>query len=117
MSKIEEIIDEKTEEKAEEKTEEINPYVVKFDKAYTFERKEYSEIDLSNIENLNGFSLLEADKMFIAKGFVDVLKEINIGYCLIIAHIVSDKPFEFFAGLRANETIKIKNLVSGFLFQ
>jgi len=102
-----------------EKTETIEPndYMVKFNKPYRFEGQEYTEIDLSGVTEAKTSTLIQADKLFLSKGFVDALKEVNVQYCMIVASLTTEKPIEFFENLRANEAIKIKNVISGFLFQ
>lgn len=104
-------------EKVEKVAETESKYLVKFDKPYKFEGNEYTEIDLCNIENLTAIKMMEADKIFASKGYVDPLKEVNLAYSLIVAYLMTDKPLEFYTNLRANEAMKIKNVVSGFLFQ
>lgn len=91
--------------------------VVKFNEPYLFEGQEYTEVDLSEVGEATTNTLMQADKLFLAKGIVDAFKEVNVQYCMIIASLKTEKPIEFFENLRANEAIKIKNIVSGFLFR
>jgi len=90
--------------------------VVKFSKPYKFEGNEYTEVDLSGLENLKTTDLIEADKIFMVSGQVAMVKEMNVGYACILAAKVSSKPIEFYQGLPAREAIKVKNMVTSFLF-
>lgn len=92
-----------------------NKYLIKFNKPYIFEGTEYKEIDLIGLEELTTNDLAAADMIYIQKGIADPAKEISVIYCAIIASIITKKPLEFFEKLKAPESIKIKNMVSGFL--
>lgn len=91
-------------------------YIVKFNKPFKFEGAEYKEVDLSGIEGLKTKDLAEADKVFISTGQVAVMNEMSTGYACIVASIVSKKPVDFFEELPAKEGIKIKTLISSFLY-
>lgn len=93
-------------------------YTIEFNKPYEFEGTKHTEVDLSEIESLSTKDLADIDKVFNtqAQGNIEVLKEMNIVYSCIVAAKVTQKPIEFFQGLPANEGIKIKNMVTGFLY-
>ncbi len=88
---------------------------LKFKKPYTFEGKEYKEIDLSGIESLSTKDLLEADKKFNASGQMALMNEMTTGYSVIIASKATSLPVEFFENLPASEGLKVKNTVMNFL--
>lgn len=90
-------------------------YIITFQKPYKFEEKDYTEIDLSNLEKLTTKDLVEADTQFSAEGNFAVMNEMSIGYTAIVAAKVTQKPIEFFHSLPANEGIKVKNIIMGFL--
>lgn len=92
-------------------------YLVKFNKPYTFEGNQYTEVDLARIESMTVKDLAEAEKLFTLQGNVAALNEMSIAYACIIASIATNKPDAFFTGLPANEGIKIKNLVLNFFFE
>lgn len=92
------------------------PYKVKFSKSYSFEGKDYTEIDLSDIKNLTGKDLTAAEQIFASSGNMAPITEMSIGYACIIAHKATNKPKEFFENLPANEAIKVKNVVMGFFY-
>lgn len=89
--------------------------IVIFNKPYSFEGKEYKEVDLSKLEDLTGEDLLEADKQFTASGQFAVMTEMTMGYCFILASIATGKPVEFFQKLPAKDAMKVKGTVMGFL--
>lgn len=88
-----------------------------FKKPYTFEGKEYAEVDLSGMENLTAKDLADADKMFISSNQIAVMNESSLGYACIIAHKVTKLPVEFFENLPAKEAIKLRNTVSNFFYR
>lgn len=92
-------------------------YKLKFKKPYKFEGEEYKEIDLQNIEDLSTRDLLDADKAFNTSGQMALMNEMATGYSLIIASKATKLPIEFFENLPANEGLKVKNIVMGFLNQ
>ncbi|CAI3224202.1 conserved hypothetical protein [Clostridium neonatale] len=93
-----------------------NELYVKFNRIYTFDGEEYSGIDLSGLEELTANDMIWAQKQFERKGGASVLIEMNMEYCLFIASRACKKPVEFFAGLKMNEAVRIKNKITGFLF-
>lgn len=100
-----------------EKTREPeNDYVLRFAKPYTFEEETFTEVDLSDIERITAADMIATQKMMTKGGTVDMLPEMSVQYACIIAARISGKPIEFFTGLPAREAIKLKNLVSGFIF-
>lgn len=96
--------------------EKENEFLIKFNKPYTFEGKEYNGIDLSGVEKLSTEDLAEADKTFIATGQVAVMNEMSTGYACILASKAANKPIEFFEKLPAKEGVKVKTIIANFLF-
>lgn len=91
-------------------------YLITFKKPYTFEGKEYTEIDLENIENLKANDLVAADKFFASRGQMAAMNEMSVGYACIIASKATTQPLEFFENMPANEAIKLKNKVASFFY-
>lgn len=89
--------------------------IVTFNKPYTFEGKEYKEVDLSGIEDLTGNDLLEVDKISSAANAVALVPEMTLSYNAAIAARVSKQPIEFFYQLPAKDALKVKNAVMTFL--
>lgn len=100
----------------ENETEDENKFLLKFGKPYTFEGEKYEEIDLSGLENLTAADMIVAQKQTSKGGNVDIIPEMSLQYACIVAARVSKKPIEFYTGLPAKEAIKLKNLVTGFLY-
>lgn len=90
--------------------------LVKFSQPYTFEGKEYTEIDLSVIENIDAEQLCEAEKMFETGGNFSALKEMNLAYALTVAAVVTQMPIEFYKKLPGKDALKVKNAVSSYFF-
>lgn len=86
-----------------------------FKKPYTFEGKEYTEVDLRGLETLKTSDLAEADRLFNTSGQFSVMNEMAVGYTCILASKASELPVEFFESLPAPEGLKVKNKVMGFL--
>lgn len=91
-----------------------NEYLITFKKPFTFEGKEYKEVDISGIEKLTTGDLIEADGQFGNTGQFAVMNEMTTGYACIVAAQSSDKPIEFFQQLPAVEGVKLKRIVMGF---
>lgn len=103
------------ETKIENVVNETEKRIVKFSKPYTFEGSEYTEVDLTEIDNLTGEDLINADKIFSSTGQMAMVNEVNLGYLLIVASTATKKPISFFEKLPARDTIKVKNTVLTFL--
>ena len=91
--------------------EEENDLVLRFAKPYTF-----TEVDLSGLENITAADMIATQKQMTKGGSVDMLPEMSLQYATIIAARITGKPIEFFTRLPAREAIKLKNIVSGFIF-
>lgn len=90
--------------------------ILHFAKPYTFEEETFSEVDLSRLENITAADMIAAQKQMSKGGTVNILPEMSLQFACIIAARISDKPIEFFTGLPAKEAMKLKNMVSGFIF-
>lgn len=102
-----------------EQTEDIeeSSMIVKFKKPYHFEGKEYTELDLSCMDNLTGADMIAVNKiMQRTSGGIDVMPEVSVEYAFHFAARAAKLPVEFFTSLPPKEAIKVKNRVMGFLF-
>ena len=91
--------------------------VIKFKKPYTFEKKEYTEIDLSGMDDLTGADMIAVNKiMKRGGGGIDVMPEVSVEYACYFAARATKQPVEFFMNLPPRELMKVKNRVMGFLF-
>ena len=91
-------------------------FVIHFGKPYTFEEETFTEIDLSGLENITAADMIATQKQMTKGGTVDMLPEMSLQYACIIAARITGKPIEFFTGLPAREAVKLKNVVSGFIY-
>lgn len=96
--------------------EKENNLILRFAKPYTFEEETCTEVDLSGLENITAADLIAAKKQMSKGGSVDMIPEMSLEHATILASRVTGKPIEFFTRLPAREAIKLKNIVSGFIF-
>ena len=90
--------------------------VLKFKKPYKFEGREYTEVDLSAMEDMTAADLCAVGKIMTRLGIVNPVAEMTVDYAIYMAARASGKPVEFFKGLPPKEGIKLKNMVTGFLY-
>ena len=99
-----------------EETEDVG-MVIKFKKPYVFEKKEYTELDLSGMDDLTGADMIAVNKyMQRTSSGIDVMPEVSLEYACVLASKAAKLPIEFFTGLPPREAMKVKNRVMGFLF-
>lgn len=89
--------------------------VIKFKKPYEWEGKTYTEIDLSALERLTGEDMVEINNLLGSRGRLPVLQEMSLEYAQEMAAHVTGMPIEFFKGLPAKKSMKLKNIVSNFI--
>lgn len=110
--------DREDQEGGEERGGEEENLVLKFKKPYVFEGKEYTELDLSGLEDTKEKDL-EAVAKAVAKknpGLNAASVEMTMAYSKMLAQRVTKKPLEFFERLPAKEAMNLKGIVVGFLF-
>ena len=92
--------------------------VLRFGKPYKFGGQEYTEVDLSGLEDVTAGVLENVGKIAAKKnpGMNPALQEISLTFCTYLAQRVAKLPLEFFTGLPAKEAIKLKTLVTNFLY-
>lgn len=99
-----------------EENDELN-MVIKFKKPYHFEGKEYTEVDLSGMDDLTGADMIAVNKiMSRGSAGIDVMPEVSVEYAFYLAARAAKLPVEFFMNLSPRESMKVKNRVMGFLF-
>lgn len=99
-----------------EAAESENDYILRFAKPYTFEEEVITEVDLSGIEDITAADMIAAQKVISKGGTVEIMPEMSLQYACVIASRVTKRPIEFFTGLPAKEAMKLKNIVTGFIF-
>lgn len=93
-----------------------NENILKLNKTYKFEGKEYDEIDLSGLENLTASDMIKAQRVLERSGTFSVIPEMTLEYACIIAANATKQPVEFFNGLSPKDAIKVKNRVTSFFY-
>lgn len=87
-------------------------HVMRLAKPYYFKGKEYTEIDLNGLANLNSLNESEAENRMAREGFMITETSFNYLHACILASMATGLPEEFFTGLPLYETLKIKNAVN-----
>lgn len=97
--------------------EDDDSLIIKLKKPYKYEKKEYTEIDLSGLEGLSAADMIAVNKYMdrTATG-VQVMPEVSLEYACVLASKATKMPIEFFTSLPPKQAIKVKNRVMGFLF-
>ena len=92
--------------------------VLRFGKPYKFGGQEYTEVDLSGLEDVTAGVLENVGKIAAKKnpGMNPALQEMSLTFCTYLAQRVAKLPLEFFTGLPAKEAITLKTLVTNFLY-
>ena len=92
--------------------------VLRFGKPYKFGGQEYTEVDLSGLEDVTAGVLENVGKIAAKKnpGMNPALQEMSLTFCTYLAQRVAKLPLEFFTGLPAKEAIKLKALATNFLY-
>lgn len=90
--------------------------LIKFNKPFKFEGKEYTEIDLSGLEDMSAADMIAVNKLMARTSGVDVMPEVSLEYAVNLAARAAKQPIEFFTALPMKEAMKVKNRVMGFLF-
>lgn len=91
--------------------------LITFEKPYMFETKNYKDIDLSKLDDLTTDDLMTAERIYNRSGGTAINPETSLLYSVILAHLASDMPIEFFGKLPAKESLKIKKEVYNFFYR
>ena len=90
--------------------------IIKFSRKYTFEDREYEELDLSGLENMSATDMIAANKILEKSGSFSFLPEMSLEYACIISAKATKIPVEFFKSLHPKDAIKVKNRVTSFFY-
>ena len=92
--------------------------VLRFGKPYKFGGQEYTEGDLSGLEDTTAGDLARCAKITTRKhkGLNTATLEMTTEYSITMAHIVTKLPLEFFERMPSKSAIELKGIVVGFLF-
>lgn len=100
----------------EEELDQEESLVFKFRKPYVFEGKEFTEVDLSGLENTTAADLSAVNKILSKSGTVSPVPEMSMDFAIHMAARVAHLPVEFFQRMPSREAIRLKNTVTGFLY-
>lgn len=95
----------------------IKKRLISFDKPYMFEMVTYKDIDMSKLDDLTTDDLMTAERIYNRSGGTSINPETSLLYSVILAHLASDMPIEFFGRLPARESLKIKKEVYNFFYR
>ena len=92
--------------------------VIDLGKPYKFEGQEYTEVDLSGLEDTTAADLQAVGRFVTKKNPAanPATVEMTLEYAQFMAARVAHLPLEFFERLPAKEAIKLKGIVVGFLY-
>lgn len=90
--------------------------IIKFSRKYSFEDREYEELDLSGLENMSATDMIAANKILEKSGSFSFLPEMSLEYACIISARATKIPVEFFKSLHPKDAIKVKNRVTSFFY-
>lgn len=94
--------------------EDDNNLVMKLKKPYKFEGKEYTEIDLSKMEDMNTADLIGIGGEVGRTSSNSLLPEITLEYAIHIAARATGLPIEFFELLPMKEGVNLRAAVTHF---
>lgn len=87
-------------------------HIMRLEKPYYFEGKQYTEVDLNGVADLNSLNESAAENRLTRAGFMVTDTSYNYLYACILAGMATGLPEEFFTGLPLYEVLKIKNAVN-----
>ena len=91
-------------------------HIMQFEKPYLFEGKEYTEIDLSGVDDITSMNESEAENRLVRAGITITDTSTLYLYSCIIASMATGLPEEFFTGLPFEEVIKLRVQVNDSAF-
>lgn len=91
--------------------------IITFDKPFMHETETFKDIDLSGLDQLTTDNLITAERIYHKLGGTAFNPETTLEYCVVVAHLASDKPIEFFTKLPGKEALKIKKMVYNFFYK
>ena len=103
-------------ESTSEEQDEPVEVILKFNKPFVFEGKTYNEIDLSALENITGEDMIQVNRRLTAAGCAPLLQEMSLEYEQMMAAQVTGIPIELFKALPAKASMKLKNIVTNFIY-
>ena len=91
---------------------ETENHVMQLGKPHNYKGKEYREIDLNGVADLNTLNESEAENRLAREGFAVTENNTNYLYACVIASMATGIPEDFFTSLPLYELLKLKNAVN-----
>lgn len=92
--------------------DETKNHVMQLGKPHSYKGKEYREIDLNGVADLNTLNESEAENRMAREGFAVTENGTNYLYACVIASMATGIPEDFFTSLPLYELLKLKNAVN-----
>lgn len=89
---------------------------VELEAPYLFEGKEYTELDLSGVEELTSADMCRVENLMLDQGSVAAAGTQNVLYCCALASMGSGKKLEFYTGLPVTQAAALRAAVSKAAF-
>lgn len=83
---------------------------------YTFEGEEIKEIKLDGMMDLTAGDLCDIDRQMNRMGYSGGNLEVTRQYAMLTAAKVNQKPWEYCNGMKARDSIRLKNVVTTFFY-
>lgn len=93
-----------------------NQYVIRFKSPITFEEKQYGELDMSCLKDINAADMIAVSRLLSNSGNSNVNQEFTLEYALNLAARALCLPVEFFNQLKPRQAMQVKSCVNSFLF-
>lgn len=87
-----------------------------FNKPFTFEGTEYTEIDLK-LDDLTGSDISKVKSQWALEGKFAPVPGADMDFCAMLACKAAGLPYEFAGALPGKEYIRLTSQVSNFLLQ
>lgn len=100
--------------KAEAEKEEL---FIKLNKPVIFEGKTYNEIDLTGMNEISASDMVAVARRLNKSGNTDIVPEMSLEYALNMAAEAAHLPVEFFMQLKPYVAMKVKQVVTNFLYK
>lgn len=96
--------------------EQEDSLILRFRKPYIFDHKQFTEVDLSGLADTTAADLSAVSKILTKTGTVSPTPEMTVEFAIHMAARVTGLPVEFFQQLPSREGVRLKTMVTGFLY-
>ena len=96
--------------------DERNPMMLTLGDPFLFDGAEIKEINLEGLFDLTAGDMCDIDRQMIAKGYSGARMEVTRQYAMLVTAKVNHKPWEFCNGMKARDSIRLKEIVTTFFY-